>query len=140
LQEKINPGLSVAETIAAIREQGGLAIAPHPFVRLARGDRLGSAFLKNASLFDIVEVRNSNNPIASDCQKALDYSLAHGMPTLAGSDAHHLSGVGSARNFLPTFTTPTEFLSAVRKAHFMASCHPARYFARMILNQIRIRL
>src|SRR5690348_4068904 len=31
LYERVRPGMSAADTVAAIKEQGGLAFAPHPF-------------------------------------------------------------------------------------------------------------
>ena len=34
LNERIEPGLSMGDTIAAIQEQGGLVYMPHPFDRL----------------------------------------------------------------------------------------------------------
>jgi predicted metal-dependent phosphoesterase TrpH len=52
LEEAIRPGLSVAETIDRIKKQGGVAIAPHPFIYYGVGYRIFT------SKFDGVEVVN----------------------------------------------------------------------------------
>src|SRR4030081_225920 len=39
LQSRLRPGMSAAATVHAIHEQGGLAIAPHPFWRTQRPGR-----------------------------------------------------------------------------------------------------
>src|SRR5207237_1568754 len=41
LERRIRPGMSAAATVNAIHEQGGLAVAAHPFSRTERQVRLG---------------------------------------------------------------------------------------------------
>jgi len=140
LQERIVPGMSVPDTIAAIKSQGGLAVAPHPFVRLARADALQDQFVKHWNLFDVVEVKNSNNPMIWDCEKALRFANERRIPCLTGSDTHHLCGVGSNRVFLKDVSTPEGFMRSLASATFDAKVHRPTYFAKFVLNQLAFRI
>ena len=63
MQKRVRPGMSAAATIHAIREQGGMAIAAHPFWRTdrsARGRSVHGVGWWAAELeFDAIEVENS---------------------------------------------------------------------------------
>lgn len=61
LERRIPPGMSAAETVAAIHEQGGLAVAAHPYTCWMRWAGLvGVGDLIRELPFDAVETRNSN--------------------------------------------------------------------------------
>src|SRR5579859_3850245 len=61
LHERIDPGMSPEETIAAIRDQGGLVYVPHPFDSY-RGSRLQTSTLERVvGQIDILEVFNARN-------------------------------------------------------------------------------
>jgi len=86
LTEKIQPGLSIEETVDIIREQGGLTIAPHPFSFHVRG-------LKER-IFDIdldgFEVLNGGHPDKYSnvfAQKVMDRYPGRWAP-IGASDAH----------------------------------------------------
>jgi predicted metal-dependent phosphoesterase TrpH len=63
LEKRVRPGMSAAATIAAIHDQGGLAVAAHPFWRTerqARGRLVHGVGWWAAELdFDAIEVENS---------------------------------------------------------------------------------
>ncbi|MDP8012347.1 MAG: CehA/McbA family metallohydrolase [Thermoplasmata archaeon] len=83
IEEFIPKGLSIEETIEKIKEQGGIAIAAHPY-RFWSG--LGE---KNTSRnkFDAIEILNSRSfKKDNDKAKRLSYELK--LPGTAGSDAH----------------------------------------------------
>jgi len=93
--EKIPAGLSYDETLDQIREQGGIAIIPHPFQKSRHGvaphistDQLASA--------DAIEVYNSRLLTGLANRKAEQFAIEHGLPMTAGSDAHISEMVGQA--------------------------------------------
>ena len=95
INEAIPPGLSPAEAIAAIREQGGLVGLPHPFDRF-RGSLLRDAGMTTlASQVDWVEVHNAR-VIGNGNELAVDFAHANGLPGVAVSDAHSTMEVGVA--------------------------------------------
>ncbi|MCD6247438.1 MAG: PHP domain-containing protein [Candidatus Diapherotrites archaeon] len=82
LSELIPQGLSLGETLDRIREQGGIAVAPHPFDINNKG--LG----KLAMHCDAIEAFNSINKDRLSNRKARKFAKKHAMPMVAGSDAH----------------------------------------------------
>ncbi len=95
LERAIPPGLSVDETIAAAREQGGLIGIPHPFDRLrgsllhaARSDALGASV-------DWVETHNAR-VVGRGNERAAAFARERGLPGVAVSDAHSILEVGVA--------------------------------------------
>jgi predicted metal-dependent phosphoesterase TrpH len=86
LHELVRPGRSALDTILAIHEQGGLAIAAHPF---RRPGREGVAALAAALPFDAIELLNGaptpRTKAANRRTAALDLK---GKPVTGGSDAH----------------------------------------------------
>ena len=105
LREAVPPGLSAAETIAAIRAQGGLVGIPHPFDR-TRGSLLrgaggagGEAFAGLESLVglvDWVEAWNARVMLGNGNQRAAELAVAAGVPGVAVSDAHTVMEIGVA--------------------------------------------
>lgn len=98
LQEDVPAGLSAAGTIAAINEQGGIAIIAHPFANKAfgpwglksLGDRIGDV------AFQAMEVYNSSPYLVRANRLAAKAFLAgQGVAATGGSDAHVLKAVGT---------------------------------------------
>src|SRR3954454_8676790 len=96
--ERVIPrDLSAEETIAAIHEQGGLALAPHPFAwlpGLAEFAGVASRFLELP--FDAVETRNSTPSALLNNHRTTRANRAHVTPLAeyGGSDAHFLWAIG----------------------------------------------
>ena len=95
IEEAVPPGLPYAETLARIRELGGLAVVPHPFQESRHGvmDRIGREELANA---DAIEVYNSRLLTGRANRQAERFARARGLPMTAGSDAHISEMVGQA--------------------------------------------
>lgn len=115
LQEKIERGMSLAETIAEIRRQGGLVYVPHPF------DRMHSVpdyehLLKVVDEIDILEVFNPRIAISSFNEEAVRFAQKYRIVPGAGSDSHVAQGLGSVKIRLRDFEDPQEFLQAMRDA------------------------
>ena len=92
------------ETVAWIRDHGGVAIVPHPFQRSRHGVRERNIPLPNAdedagdavAEVDAIEVFNAWLFTGYRNRRARRFAAEHGYPGVAASDAHHLQYVGRA--------------------------------------------
>lgn len=115
LEEKIPKGLTMAETIAEIRRQGGLVYVPHPF------DRFHSVpdyehLLDMVEEIDLLEVFNPRVALTSFNEEAVRFARKYRIVPAAGSDSHVAQGLGSVRQRIHDFDGPAEFLEAMRGA------------------------
>jgi predicted metal-dependent phosphoesterase TrpH/glycosyltransferase involved in cell wall biosynthesis len=118
LKERIEPGLDMGDTIAAIQEQGGLVYMPHPFDRLHTIPD-APTLLRNLDQIDILEVYNSRLLFDSFNDDALRFATKYNLIQAAGSDAHVLPGIGTAINRIPAFDGPEELLLAMRQSEIL---------------------
>ncbi len=105
LEEKIPKGMTMAETIAAIREQGGLVYVPHPF------DRFHSVpdyehLLDIVEEIDILEVFNPRVALTAFNEEAERFARKYRIVPGAGSDSHVAQGLGSVRVRIHDFDGP----------------------------------
>jgi predicted metal-dependent phosphoesterase TrpH len=115
LKEAIPRGMSMADTIAAIREHGGLVYLPHPFDRLhAIPDP--ATLHHHLSEIDVLEVYNARLLFESYNDEALRFARKYNVVAGAGSDAHVLQGVGTGCLRLRAFHGPEELLLSLRTA------------------------
>jgi predicted metal-dependent phosphoesterase TrpH len=118
LQEEIPRGLSFAETVAAIRTQGGLVYVPHPFDRLhAIPDP--ATLHRHLEEIDVLEVYNARLLFEAYNDEALRFARKYDLTMGAGSDAHVLQGVGTGALRLRRFDGPEEFLISLRTAQVL---------------------
>jgi predicted metal-dependent phosphoesterase TrpH/glycosyltransferase involved in cell wall biosynthesis len=118
LEEEIPRGLSFADTIAAIREQGGLVYLPHPFDRLhAIPDP--ATLHRHLPEIDVFEVYNARLLFETYNDEALRFARKYGLVAGAGSDAHVLQGVGTGAVRMRRFDGPEEFLLSLRSAEVL---------------------
>lgn len=115
LEEKIPKGLTMAETIAEIRRQGGLVYVPHPF------DRFHSVpdyehLLDIVEEIDLLEVFNPRVAVTAFNEEAVRFATKYRIVPAAGSDSHVAQGLGSVRQRIHDFEGPAEFLEAMRDA------------------------
>ncbi|HET7121169.1 MAG TPA: PHP domain-containing protein [Solirubrobacterales bacterium] len=115
LEEKIPKGLTMEETIAEIRRQGGLVYVPHPF------DRFHSVpdyenLLEMVEEIDLLEVFNPRVAVTSFNEEAVRFAGKYRIVPAAGSDSHVAQGLGSVRQRIHDFDGPAEFLEAMRDA------------------------
>jgi hypothetical protein len=115
IKEKIPRGLTLAETIAEIKGQGGLVYVPHPF------DRMHSVpdyehLLPVVDDVDAIEVFNPRIAITEFNEEAVRFAAKYRIPAGAGSDAHVPQGLGSVRIRMREFEGPEEFLQSLRDA------------------------
>ncbi len=118
LEQEIPRGLSFGDTIAAIREQGGVVYLPHPFDRL-------HAIPDPATLhhhlgdIDVFEVYNARLLRETFNDEALRFARKYRLLQGAGSDAHVLQGVGTGALRMRRFDGPQEFLLSLRTAEIL---------------------
>lgn len=115
LERHIPPGLSMGETIAAIRDQGGVVYLPHPFDRLHTIPD-SSTLHRHLAEIDVLEVYNARLLFESFNDEALRFARKYNLTAGAGSDAHVLQGLGTGLVRMRAFETPEEFLISLRSA------------------------
>jgi predicted metal-dependent phosphoesterase TrpH len=97
IEAPIPGGMSIADTIGAIRAQGGLVGVPHPFDRL-RGSILASTngvAPTIGGMVDWIEVHNARL-VGKGNERAATFAADHDVPGVAASDAHTVMEVGVA--------------------------------------------
>jgi len=118
LQEKIPRGLTLAETVAEIRRQGGLVYVPHPFDRMHAVPDY-EHLLDIVEDVDAIEVYNPRVAIGSFNEEAARFAAKYRIPAGAGSDAHVAQGLGSVRVRMRDFDGPEEFMESLREADIL---------------------
>jgi predicted metal-dependent phosphoesterase TrpH/glycosyltransferase involved in cell wall biosynthesis len=118
IEEKIPRGLTLAETVAEIKRQGGLVYVPHPF------DRMHSVpdyehLLTIIDEVDAIEVFNPRVAIGAFNEEAARFAAKYRIVAGAGSDSHVAQGLGSVRLRMHDFDGPQEFLQSLRDAEII---------------------
>ena len=115
IEEKIARGMTLAETIAESRRQGGLVYVPHPF------DRMHSVpdyehLLAVVDDIDAIEVFNPRVAFSAFNEEAARFAAKYRIVAGAGSDSHVAQGLGSVKIRMRDFDGPEEFLESLRDA------------------------
>jgi hypothetical protein len=115
LRELIPKGLTLQETIAEIKRQGGIVYVPHPFDRMHAVPDY-EHLMAVLDDVDAIEVFNPRVAIHEFNEEAARFAAKYRIPAGAGSDAHVAQGLGSVRIRMPDFDGPEEFMEALREA------------------------
>jgi len=118
LEEKIERGQPMADTIAAIREQGGVVYLPHPFDRLHTIPDAPTLH-RHLPEIDVFEVYNARLLFEGFNDEALRFARKYNLTMGAGSDAHVLQGVGTGLVQMRAFENAAEFLISLRSAEIV---------------------
>jgi predicted metal-dependent phosphoesterase TrpH len=118
LDEQIERGLPMADTIAAIREQGGVVYLPHPFDRLHTIPDAPTLH-RHLPEIDVFEVYNARLLFEGFNDEALRFARKYNLTMGAGSDAHVLQGVGTGLVRMRAFDNAAEFLISLRSAEIL---------------------
>lgn len=112
VQEEIEDRLPIAETIDRIEEQGGLAIAVHPF-RTSSG--LGE---KNVRANEWAAIEGMNGRCSGrNNKKAQEMAADLNLPVTGGSDAHRLKTVGKAITILEDVEEWEDIVLEIRRGN-----------------------
>jgi predicted metal-dependent phosphoesterase TrpH len=118
LSEEIPRGMSFADTIAAIKSQGGIVYLPHPFDRLhAIPDP--ATLHRNLADIDVFEVYNARLLFEAYNDEALRFARKYNLTMGAGSDAHVAQGLGTGGLRMRAFEGPEEFMLSLRSAEIL---------------------
>jgi hypothetical protein len=115
LSERIARGLTLEQTVAEIRRQGGLVYVPHPFDRMHTVPGY-EHLLTILEEIDAIEVFNPRVAIGSFNEEAARFAAKYRLIAAAGSDSHVAAGLGSVRLRMRDFDGPEEFLDSLRDA------------------------
>jgi predicted metal-dependent phosphoesterase TrpH len=91
IQEEIKSKMSPEETIEQVREQGGIAVIPHPFVRYREGL---CDYVKTLDI-DAIETLNSRYIFGYSNWRAKKLAEEREIPQIGSSDAHFIGAIGS---------------------------------------------
>jgi hypothetical protein len=138
IERKIPRGLSLEETVAEIRRQGGLVYVPHPF------DRMHSVpdyehLLTIVDDVDAIEVFNPRVAIGAFNEEAVRFAAKYRILAGAGSDSHVAQGLGSVRIRMRDFDGPAEFLESLRSAEILTRPSSLLYVQALKFLQTRAK-
>jgi predicted metal-dependent phosphoesterase TrpH len=136
IEEKIARGMTLEQTVAEIKRQGGVVYVPHPF------DRMHSVpdyenLLKILDDVDAIEVFNPRVAIASFNDEAVRFAAKYRILAGAGSDSHVAQGLGSARIRMHDFDGPVEFVQSLRDAEIVTGRSSLLYVQALKFLQTR---
>ncbi|MEA2402361.1 MAG: hypothetical protein QOK00_2764 [Thermoleophilaceae bacterium] len=136
IEEKIPRGMTLQETIAEIRRQGGLVYVPHPF------DRMHSVpdyehLLDVVEEIDAIEVFNPRVAFAAFNDEAARFAAKYRIVAGAGSDSHVAQGLGSVKIRMRDFDGPEEFLESLRDADIVRKRQSLLYVQALKFIQTR---
>jgi predicted metal-dependent phosphoesterase TrpH len=118
LEREIPRGMPFADTVAAIRDQGGLVYVPHPFDRMHTVPDAATLHRHLADI-DVFEVYNARLLFEAHNDEALRFARKYDLTMGAGSDAHVLQGVGTGALRMRAFRDPEEFLISLVSAEVL---------------------
>ena len=138
IERKIERGLTLRETIAEIRRQGGLVYVPHPF------DRMHSVpdyehLLDVVEDLDAMEVFNPRVAFSAFNEEAARFAAKYRIVAGAGSDSHVAQGLGSVKIRMRDFDGPEEFLESLRDADIVRKKQSLLYVQALKFIQTKTR-
>jgi len=136
IEQKIERGMTLQETIAEIRRQGGLVYVPHPFDRMhAVPDYVH--MLDVIDGIDAIEVFNPRVAFAAFNEEAARFAAKYRIVAGAGSDSHVAQGLGSVKIRMRDFDGPEEFLESLREADIIRKRQSLLYVQALKFIQTR---
>ena len=122
LTEVVPPALTPQETIARIKQQGGLVYIPHPFESVRKG--LHPRLMEElTSVIDIVEVCNGRAFLQNLSSQAVVWARLNHVVGAASSDAHGFQGLGRTYTSLNEVPSKTNLLQLLATAKLITD-HP----------------
>ena len=115
LKEFVPRNLTPEDTIAAIHEQGGIAVVPHPYDIFRRSVIRKDALERVKGMVDAIEGFNCRNILARHDDRAKDLARGVDKPLTVGTDSHSQWEIGGGWLEMDDFETPQEFLQALQQ-------------------------
>ena len=136
IEEKIPRGMTLQETIAEIRRQGGLVYVPHPFDRMHAVPDY-EHLLDVVEQIDAIEVFNPRVAFTAFNEEAARFAAKYRIVAGAGSDSHVAQGLGSVKIRMRDFEGPDEFLESLRDADIVRKRQSLLYVQALKFIQTR---
>ena len=136
IEEKIPRGMTLQETIAEIRRQGGLVYVPHPFDRMHAVPDY-EHLLDVVEDIDAIEVFNPRVAFSAFNEEAARFAAKYRIVAGAGSDSHVAQGLGSVKIRMRDFDGPEEFLESLRDADIVRKRQSLLYVQALKFIQTR---
>ena len=136
IEEKIPRGMTLQETIAQIRRQGGLVYVPHPFDRMHAVPDY-EHLLDVVGDIDAIEVFNPRVAFSAFNEEAARFAAKYRIVAGAGSDSHVVQGLGSVKIKMRDFDGPEEFLESLRDADIVRKRQSLLYVQALKFLQTR---
>lgn len=124
LHKEVPGGLSPEETIARVRDQGGIIGISHPMDQVRREAMGRRALARIRDHLDCVETFNARCLLTMDNRRAAAWAAELGLPGTAGSDAHHAIEIGRAFMEMPPFTGREDFLEKLAQGRAQGHLSP----------------
>jgi predicted metal-dependent phosphoesterase TrpH len=121
LKTAVPKRLSPEETVAAIKDQGGLVYLEHPY-DIGRRNLREEAIERIAPSIDIVEVINGRSTPEIN-RRAEELRAMLGVPAGGGSDAHTLGEIGRVYVEMEAFDGARDFLAKLRGGRVISRSH-----------------
>ncbi|MGC9517272.1 MAG: PHP domain-containing protein [Methanomicrobiales archaeon] len=133
IRDEIRKGLSPEETIELIRDYGGIAIIPHPFVKYRDGL---CEYVYNLDI-DAIETLNSRYIFGYSNWRAKKLAEEKGIPEIGSSDAHFLGGIGSCVTDVEADYSVESILKGIRegKTSVFGSRTPLPLILKEVINK-----
>jgi predicted metal-dependent phosphoesterase TrpH/glycosyltransferase involved in cell wall biosynthesis len=136
IEEKIPRGMTLQETIAEIRRQGGLVYVPHPFDRMHAVPDY-EHLLDVVEDIDAIEVFNPRVAFSAFNEEAARFAAKYRIVAGAGSDSHVAQGLGSVKISMRDFDGAEEFLESLRDADIVRKRQSLLYVQALKFIQTR---
>jgi predicted metal-dependent phosphoesterase TrpH len=136
IDEKIPRGMTLQDTIAEIRRQGGLVYVPHPFDRMHAVPDY-EHLLDVVEEIDAMEVFNPRVAFSAFNEEAARFAAKYRIVAGAGSDSHVAQGLGSVKIRMRDFDGPEEFLESLRDADIVRKKQSLLYVQALKFIQTR---
>jgi glycosyltransferase involved in cell wall biosynthesis len=136
IEEKIPRGMTLQDTIAEIRRQGGLVYVPHPFDRMHAVPDY-EHLLDVVEDIDAIEVFNPRVAFSAFNEEAARFAAKYRIVAGAGSDSHVAQGLGSVKIRMRDFDGPEEFLESLRDADIVRKRQSLLYVQALKFLQTR---
>jgi hypothetical protein len=136
IEDKIPRGMTLQETIAEIRRQGGLVYVPHPFDRMHAVPDY-EHLLDVVEDIDAMEVFNPRVAFSAFNEEAARFAAKYRIVAGAGSDSHVAQGLGSVKIRMRDFDGPEEFLESLRDADIVRKRQSLLYVQALKFIQTR---
>lgn len=136
IEEKIPRGMTLQETIAEIRRQGGLVYVPHPFDRMHAVPDY-EHLLDIVEDIDAMEVFNPRVAFSAFNEEAARFAGKYRIVAGAGSDSHVAQGLGSVKIRMRDFDGADEFIESLRDADIVRKKQSLLYVQALKFIQTR---